>query len=83
SRAPLCCIMGATGQLGAAAPLVQTIALAALLRRQTAPPIARLRDVVEGPLRPLMKAESIDARAAIAISTGAPGLVGVVRVEVG
>ncbi|HVK54651.1 MAG TPA: beta-ketoacyl synthase N-terminal-like domain-containing protein, partial [Burkholderiales bacterium] len=47
SRAPLCCIMGATGQLGAAAPLVQTIALAALLRRQTAPPIARLRDVVE------------------------------------
>ncbi|MES2355386.1 MAG: beta-ketoacyl synthase N-terminal-like domain-containing protein [Pseudomonadota bacterium] len=82
SKAPLCCIMSATGQIGAAASLVQTIALTGLLRQQMLPPIAGLRDVVDGPLRPLNNSESITAQSAIAISTGAPGLVGVIRVTV-
>jgi 3-oxoacyl-[acyl-carrier-protein] synthase II len=80
--APMCCTFSAMGQVGAAASLVQTIALAELLRRKMLPPIAGLRHVADGPLRPLSKAEPTAARAAMGISTGAPGLVGIVRVEV-
>lgn len=80
SGAALCCIMSAMGQIGAASSVVQTIALAELLRRQVLPPIAGLRSVVPGPLRPLMQPESTRARAAIGIAAGAPGLAGIIRV---
>lgn len=81
SEAPLCCIMSAMGQIGAATSVVQTIALAELLRRQMLPPIAGLRRAAAGPLRPLIRAEFTDARSAIGISAGAPGLAGIIRVE--
>jgi 3-oxoacyl-[acyl-carrier-protein] synthase II len=79
--APLCCIMAAMGQIGAATSVVQTIALAELLRRQVLPPIANLRDPAPGPLRPLTNAEHTSVRSAIGISAGAPGLAGIIRVE--
>ena len=81
SGAPLCCIMSAMGQIGAASSVVQTIALAELLRRQTLPPIAGLRNAAPGPLRPLIHAEATSARAALGFAAGAPGLAGLVRVE--
>lgn len=81
-EAPICCTFSAMGQVGAAASLVQTIALAELLRRKMLPPIAGLRHIADGPLRPLVKHEPTSARSAIGISTGAPGLVGIVRVEI-
>ncbi len=81
SEAPLCCIMSAMGQIGAATSVVQTIALAELLRRRMLPPIAGLQRAAAGPLRPLMRAESTDARSAIGIAAGAPGLAGIIRVE--
>jgi 3-oxoacyl-(acyl-carrier-protein) synthase len=79
--APLCCIMSAMGQIGAASSIVQTIALAELLRRQALPPIAGLRIAVPGPLRPLAASEATGRRAAVGLSVGAPGLGGIIRVE--
>jgi 3-oxoacyl-[acyl-carrier-protein] synthase II len=81
SDAPLCCIMSAMGQTGAATSVVQTIALAELLRLQMLPPIAGLRKAAAGPLRPLVNPESTTRRSAIGIAAGAPGLAGLVRVE--
>lgn len=81
SDAPLCCIMAAMGHTGAATSVVQTIALAELLRRQVLPPVAGLRSAAAGPLRPLAQAEPTTRRAAIGIAAGAPGLAGIVRVE--
>ncbi|QRN92950.1 hypothetical protein JRI60_27475 [Archangium violaceum] len=72
----------AMGQLGASAPVVQLIALASCLRRGVLPPVAGLREPAPGRLRPLTKAEETAARQALALSVGAPGLAGVVRVEV-
>jgi len=77
----LCCTMGALGQLGAAAPVVQAIALARMLERGLAPPIAGLRDPAPGPLRPLTTTTPTGARAAIGISLGTPGLAGAIRIE--
>jgi 3-oxoacyl-(acyl-carrier-protein) synthase len=71
----------ATGALGAATPLVQTIALAALLSAGRLPPIAGLGRAAAGPLRPLLAAEATRERAALGLSTGAPGLAAAVRVE--
>ncbi|MES2017985.1 MAG: beta-ketoacyl synthase N-terminal-like domain-containing protein [Pseudomonadota bacterium] len=79
--APLCCIMSSMGQTGAATSVVQTIALAELLRRQMLPPIAGLRSAAAGPLRPLLHAEPTMRRAALGIAAGAPGLAGLIRVE--
>ena len=81
SDAALCCIMSAMGQIGAASSVVQTIALAELLRRQMLPPIAGLRSAARGPLRPLTQSEPTSARAAIGIAASAPGLAGIIRVE--
>ncbi len=81
SDAPLCCIMAALGQIGAASSVVQAIALAELLKRQMLPPIAHLHDAAPGPLRPLTAAEATTIRSAIGIAAGAPGLAGIIRVE--
>jgi 3-oxoacyl-(acyl-carrier-protein) synthase len=78
---PLTALTAATGQLGAATSVVQTIALAALLRRGTLPPIAGLARPLAGPLQPVARVAETTARAALALATGAPGLVGGVRVE--
>jgi 3-oxoacyl-(acyl-carrier-protein) synthase len=72
----------AMGQLGASAPVVQLIALASCLRRGVLPPVAGLHESAPGPLRCLVKSEESVARQTLAVSTGAPGLVGAVRVEV-
>jgi len=91
----------AMGRVGAAAALVQAIALGTIVRSGALPPIAgfpdpsneaelnqinkTLPDRAAGsraPLRSLARAEPTRARSAIGISTGAPGAVGVVRVEV-
>jgi 3-oxoacyl-(acyl-carrier-protein) synthase len=72
----------AMGQLGAAAPVVQLIALASCLRRGLLPPVAGLREPAPGPLRLPVKAEETAAKISLAVSAGAPGLVGAVRVEV-
>ncbi|NHZ96188.1 beta-ketoacyl synthase N-terminal-like domain-containing protein [Massilia sp. CCM 8734] len=79
--APLCCIMSAMGQIGAATSVVQVIALAELLQRQRMPPVAGLRASAPGPLRPLLRAESSNHRSAIGLAASAPGLAGIVRVE--
>lgn len=79
--APLCCIMSAMGQIGAATSVVQAIALVELLHRQQLPPVAGLRDAAPGPLRPVLRAEASARRSAIGLSASAPGLAGIVRVE--
>ena len=78
--APLCCIMSAMGQIGAASSIVQTIALAELLRRQELPPVAGLLTAAPGPLQPLTRAQATERRAAVGLAFGAPGLGGIVRV---
>jgi len=80
--AALTATAAATGQLGAAMSLVQTIALGSALLQGQLPPIARLARPVPGPLRPLLAAERTSARVGLAVSAGAPGLAGAVRVEV-
>jgi malonyl-ACP decarboxylase len=75
-------LASATGALGAATPLVQVVALAALLRAGRLPPVAGLRRAAPGPLRPLSAAEPTRERAALALSSGAPGVAAAVRVEV-
>ncbi|MCE3602147.1 hypothetical protein LXA47_00780 [Massilia sp. P8910] len=79
--APLCCIMSAMGQIGAATSVVQAIALAELLQRRCMPPLAGVRDAAPGPLRPVLRAEASSHRSAIGLSASAPGLAGIVRVE--
>jgi 3-oxoacyl-(acyl-carrier-protein) synthase len=81
AEAPLVATAGATGALGAATALVQTILTAELLRRGVLPPIAGLTRATNGPLRPLVAAEPSVGRFALCISTGAPGLAAAVRVE--
>lgn len=78
---PICATLAAMGQLGAAAAVVQTIALAAALRARRLPPVPALAAPAPGPLRPLVAAEPTEARAGLALSAGAPGLAGAVRVE--
>ena len=78
---PLTCEAAALGQTGAARSLVQTMVLAASLRRGTIPPIAGLREPAEGPLRLTARPEPTKARVALGLSVGAPGLAGAVRVE--
>jgi 3-oxoacyl-[acyl-carrier-protein] synthase II len=78
---PMCATLAAMGQLGAASAVVQTIALGAALRARRLPPVPALDRSAPGPLRPLAAAEPTGARAGLALSTGAPGLAGAVRVE--
>jgi 3-oxoacyl-[acyl-carrier-protein] synthase II len=79
---PLIATTAAMGQLGAAAALVQAIALGQALRQGLLPPIAGLERPAAGPLVPVARASATRARSGLAVSTGAPGVVGVVRVEV-
>jgi 3-oxoacyl-(acyl-carrier-protein) synthase len=90
----------AMGRVGAAAALVQTIALGNIVRSGALPPIAGFpaahneaelkhntinmdpSAAPRAPLRPLARSEPTRARSAVGISTGAPGAVGAVRVEV-
>jgi 3-oxoacyl-[acyl-carrier-protein] synthase II len=81
--ARLTAVQAAFGQLGAATTLVQAIALASCLRRGMLPGIAGLREPAEGPLTPLRESQPTEACSAVALSTGAPGLVAAVRIEVG
>jgi 3-oxoacyl-(acyl-carrier-protein) synthase len=78
---PICATLAGMGQLGAAASLVQTIALGSALGAGRLPPVAGLHAAAPGPLAPVTAAiSSAGARSAIALSTGAPGLIGLVRV---
>ncbi|MFL5344701.1 MAG: beta-ketoacyl synthase N-terminal-like domain-containing protein [Hyalangium sp.] len=81
--ARLTAVQAAFGQLGAATTLVQAIALASCLRRGVLPGIAGLREPAEGPLVPVKDSMPTGARSALALSTGAPGLVAAVRIEIG
>jgi 3-oxoacyl-[acyl-carrier-protein] synthase II len=79
---PLIAVSSALGQLGAATAVIQAIALGALLRARTLPPIAGLTSAASGPLAPVRTATPRgDHRAAIGVSTGAPGLYAAIRVE--
>jgi 3-oxoacyl-(acyl-carrier-protein) synthase len=77
--ARLTAVQAAFGQMGAATTLVQAIALANCLRRGVLPPIAGLREPAEGPLVPVREPVPTSARSALALATGAPGLVGGVQ----
>ncbi len=77
----LSCLAASMGQVGAATPLVQAIALTESLQRGLVLPIAGLAAPAPGPLRPLATVEQTRARAALGLSGGAPGLAGIVRVE--
>ncbi len=79
--ARLTAVQAAFGQMGAATALVQAIALGSCLRRGELPPIAGLKAPASGPLAPLREAMPTKARSALALSTGAPGLVGAIRIE--
>ncbi|HYI01134.1 beta-ketoacyl synthase N-terminal-like domain-containing protein [Hyalangium sp.] len=79
--ARLTAVQSAFGQLGAATALVQAIALASCLRRGVLPPIAGLREPAEGPLVPVREPTPTEAQSVLALSTGAPGLAGAVRVH--
>ena len=80
TEAPLLATQAALGQIGAAAALIQAIALAHFLKRGWLPAIAGLQESAAGPLQPLRQPTTTEARAALAISMGAPGLVGAVRI---
>jgi 3-oxoacyl-[acyl-carrier-protein] synthase II len=80
--ARLTSLAASTGQLGAATSVVQIVALAGCLRVEKLPPIAHLFEAPPGPLVPRTQAERTDATSAMALSTGAPGLVGAVAVSV-
>jgi len=69
------------GQMGAATSVVQTILLTYFLSKGILPPIACLSKPAHGPLRPLIRPESTQARSAVALSCSMPGLVGALRVE--
>jgi 3-oxoacyl-(acyl-carrier-protein) synthase len=70
------------GYTGAARPVFQTIALTQILRGGVLPPIAGLTDAAPGPLEPIISPTMTCARSALGIHSGAPGLAGVVRVEI-
>ncbi len=78
---PLIALSSAFGQVGAATAVIQTIALGALLRTGTLPPIAGLTAAASGPLVPASTARPLPRRTAIGLTTGAPGLYAAIRVE--
>jgi 3-oxoacyl-(acyl-carrier-protein) synthase len=79
---PLISTSAAVGYTGAARPVFQAIALTQILRGGVLPPIAGLTDAAPGPLEPITAPTKTHARAALGVHSGAPGLAGVVRVEV-
>ena len=78
---PLIALSASLGACGAATAVLQAIALSRLLSYGRLPKIAGLRRAAKGPLRPIHEAESTTARAALALSGGAPGLAGAIRIE--
>ncbi len=78
---PILATRASLGMMGAAAPIVQTIVLAELLRLGELPAIAGLASPAEGPLRPLAAREITKARVALGLTAAAPGLATAVRVE--
>lgn len=78
---PICATLGAMGQLGAAASVTQAIVLSASLTAGRLPPVAALASPAPGPLRPLTTVESTTDSVGLGLATGAPGLLGMVRVE--
>lgn len=79
---PLISTSAAFGHVGAARSVLQVIALTRLLRGGVLPPIARLQTPAAGPLEPIVSPTRTQARIALGIHTGAPGLAGVIRVEI-
>jgi len=79
--AQLLAVQSATGFLGAATSVVQTIVLGSLLRAGRLPEIPFLHHAAPGPLTPLTASVSTDARSALGVSLGAPGLAAAVRVS--
>jgi 3-oxoacyl-(acyl-carrier-protein) synthase len=71
----------AMGEIGVAKPLTQVILLTECLRRNAFAAIAGLHRAAPGPLKPLTQPVSPGARSAIGLTTGAPGLIGAVRVQ--
>jgi 3-oxoacyl-(acyl-carrier-protein) synthase len=71
----------AMGELGAAKPLVQVIALVEMLQRGVAAPVAGLRQVPGGGVSPLVRETRHGCRVGLALSWGAPGVGGVLGVE--
>ena len=69
------------GQLGAAASVVQVIALVGALRARRLPPVGGLGRAAPGPLRVLVEGEATAGRVGLGVATGAPGLLGLVQVE--
>ncbi len=76
------CLQASFGRVGAAAGLVQSIAIAECLRRGLLPQIPVLSVPLEGPLGPVLSAMPTNARSALVLSGGAPGLAAAVRVEI-
>ena len=81
AEAPLVCTLGSMGNVGSASALVQLISLTSQLRGGELAPVAGLKHQGSSPLRPVLTRTSSTARCGIALCTGAPGLVGVIRVE--
>jgi hypothetical protein len=77
----LTCLASSLGQNGAAHCLLQAIALSEFLKRQTLPAIHGLKVAESGLLLPLTVATHTTSRAALTLSASAPGLAGVLRVE--
>lgn len=81
--ARLTATLGSLGQVGAAAPLVQAIALATALRAGQLPPVAGLAaGRAAGAVRLATGATATAARAALALSAGARGFGGAVGIEI-
>ncbi len=78
--APLTCVSSALGHCGAATAVVQSIALLQCLQQQILAPIAGLQHASPGPLQAVLDAHHFVGQAAIGLSTGTPGLAGVIRV---
>jgi 3-oxoacyl-(acyl-carrier-protein) synthase len=77
----LTCLASSMGQSGAAHCLLQAIALSEFLKRQQLLAIHGLKVAESGLLSPLTVATHTTSRAALALSASAPGLAGVLRVE--
>jgi 3-oxoacyl-[acyl-carrier-protein] synthase II len=82
-EARLVATLAGCGQVGAAAPLLQAIALTLALRDGFLPAVAGLagQPVADGPLRPLQQGFATVADRALALSAGAPGLAAALLIQ--
>jgi len=79
---PLTSLQSLLGNTGAASALLQVIAVGQSLRLGRLMPVAKLRNVAPGPLRPVVKAAAFTGRSALCLSSGSPGLVSAIHLEV-